>query len=273
MSGTNQLQRPLGPGVPLPGGNVATPPRPRGGQNGAMGPMGGALGAGSAMPRGPTLRQMQNAVGQPSPGATMPQSTGGPEPPPHTAGGIGDLPDSFTNSQKTLMQQHDRNKAMFKQTGDGLKDLDYVRKELDHLQSKQDVVTMNDVVAAAGRLVSKGLDPMIMAGVLAEAPQEGGGEALGGWVANMAMQAMTAEQQLAMQHSMARQNLLMSGAHLMMTHANIKKLTGQDMPIGESTGGEPPPPQEDADEIGNAPGSTLQLGQRFMDQNQNQGEE
>ena len=68
MSDSNLLN-PLGSGMPLPGGNIRTPPRPRGGVSG-----GPPVGAGSAMLRGPTMPQMQALAAQPA--ATIATSAG-----------------------------------------------------------------------------------------------------------------------------------------------------------------------------------------------------
>lgn len=279
MSGTNDLMRPLGRGLPLPGGNTPAMPQPRGARPGSS--VGGAP---SAMPRGPTMNQMQNAVAQPSAGAISNPAIGGgigmppssPEPMPRTVGGVGDLPDSFHDSRNTLAMAYTRNKSMYADIGQNLKKLDAIRKSLSDLQDKQDTVTMQDVVSEAGKLVTKGLDPMALAGVLADAPQEGGGEALGGWVASHAMQAATAEQQMIQQRNMARLNMAMSATHLMMAHANASKMTGRDdIPMGDLGNGMEESPNEtphdnDADNLGTAPANMQRMGQRFMNGGGNQ---
>lgn len=163
-------------------------------------------------------------------------------PQPHTAGGIGDLPSpqagarsSFDGSRNTLMQQHDRNMAWYKQTGQALKKLDVIRKSLDRLGGKQDLVTMDDIVDEAGKLVGHGIDPMALAGMLADAPQEGGGEALGGWVATQAQTAMAGEAQMLVQHNLAQHAMGVSAMHMLMAHHNAQMMFGPAAPpIGKS---------------------------------------
>jgi len=211
----------------------------------------------------------------------IPQQAPPNTPPGREAGGIGDMP-SFEDSQKTMMQQHQRNKSMFKQSGDALKKLDVVRKSLERLQDKQDVVTMDDIVQEAGKLVSHGIDPMALAGILADAPQEGGGEALGGWVAQHAQAAAQGEQALMQHHSDNAHNMAVSALQLMMVHSNAQKRMGgvspsMGRPVDEgninqlnnmSSGGNgqlPLPSPGDENRSG-SPDDRLAIGSRFMDE-------
>jgi hypothetical protein len=208
MSESNQLSRPLGNNIPLPGGD----------------PMAA---------QGPTQAPAQ--------------------PPP--SGGVGDMPSpamSFDGSRRTLMQEHMRNKAAYEATSKALKQLDVIRKGLSKLADKQDIVTLDDVVEEAGKLVSHGIDPVSLAGILAEAPQEGGGEALGGWVASHAQTAMQAEQQMIQQHNLIQHQMGVSAVHLLMAHANAQHmLGGMSPPMG---GGNELGAQTPADE---SPGNSL----------------
>lgn len=163
---------------------------------------------------------------------------------------------SFNDSRDALGQQHMRNVALYQSTGKALKQLDVIRKGLEHLSDKQDVVTMEDVVEEAGKLVAHGIDPVALAGVLADAPQEGGGEALGGWVASHAQTAMAAEQQLIFQHNLAKHNMGVSGLHMLMAHANGQAIA-DGMPQ-ESSGSDLG--TEDSPSMSNS----LAMGQRFM---------
>lgn len=249
LGSANALMQPLGRNVPLPGGDVANPQQPR--PPGALGTPGG--GGNPQAPLGP-----------------------------RTAGGIGDLPSpqaSFDGSKRTLMQQHNRNLAFYKQTGQALKRLDVIRKGLERLADKQDMVTMDDIVDEAGKLVAHGIDPMALAGMLADAPQEGGGEALGGWVASHAQTAMLGEQRVMQQHAMAQYQMGVSAMHLLMAHHNAQQMFGPGVPIGRSSdddptmglGGKPNGngnglsiPQPSPGDT--TPGAALGMGTRFMEQ-------
>lgn len=208
MSGANSLLRPLGQGVPLPGGNIPTPSGPRGAPQGAQ------IRTNRNSPlalRGPTMPQMQAMVAQPPPMNNM--GAGGP------AGGLGQMPDPTAGGlslQDQLTQHMKRAKAAFDNTGKALKQVDLIRKGLEKLGDKQDMVTMEDIIKEAGTLVSHGIDPIAMAGVLADAPQEGGGEALGGWVQSHAQTAMQAEQQLKAQHEMNGHVMAVAAMHSIM---------------------------------------------------------
>ena len=237
MSGS--LLRPLGAGQPMPGGSP---------------------GAARIPLRGPTVPQMNRMVAQ-GPPPTANAMT--PPPQARSSGGIGDLPSSFNDSRTTLMQEHGRAKAMFKDATENLRKLDALRKSLDKLSDKQDMVTMEDIVHEAGKLVTHGLDPVALAGVLADAPQEGGGEALGGWVASHAQTAAMGEQQLLVQRDLAKHQVLTSGMHLLMAHANAEAMTGTPVPIGNV-------PEGNELTLGTEDGgphehpTNLQIGQRFM---------
>jgi hypothetical protein len=162
------------------------------------------------------------------------------------------------------MQEHGRAKAMYKSTNEALQKIDLIRKGLEKLQDKQDMVTMEDVVHEAGKLASHGIDPIALAGVLADAPQEGGGEALGGWVASHAQTAMQGEQQLMAQRDIARHQVATSAMHLLMAHANMQAMMGAIPPMGDiPQGNELTPGTEDGGPAEH-PGA-MQLGQRFME--------
>lgn len=247
MSGTiglNALQRPLGRGMPLPGGDVIDTPQQR------LTLPGGAPGGGGNMP------------------AALPRSSGGVGDMPSPVGGM-----TFDGSRQTLMEHHLRNKAVLENTGKALKQLDVIRKGLEKLADKQDVITMQDVIEEAGKLVAHGIDPVALAGVLADAPQEGGGEALGGWVQSHAQTAMVAEQNLIQQHNLARYQMGVSAVHLLMAHANAQHLMGGlSPPIGgpQQNGNgntlapdaDKPIPQDTAGEHNIS--NSLAMGQRFM---------
>jgi hypothetical protein len=253
MSGTNQL------GLPVQGNNIPTPAQPRGSQPGRI-----SL-------RGPSVPQMQSMVSQPppmaGPAAAGPAPAGATMAPAKTSGGIGDLPDSFNNSRNTLMQEFGRAKAAYADTKKALKGVDLVRKGLEHLSDKQDMVTMEDIISEAGKLVAHGLDPVALAGVLASAPVNGGGEALGGWIASHAQAAMRGEQALLAQHNLNRYQVSVAGIHLLMAHANAQKMTGMVPPMGKVPDGNeltPGSADDDDSDPGTGMNAAMQIGQRFM---------
>jgi hypothetical protein len=152
----------------------------------------------------------------------------------------GGLPPSFTNSRQTLADQHERNREMFKQTGEALKRIDVVRQALTRLSQKQDLINMDDIVEEAGKLVSHGIDPVALAGVLADAPQQGGGEALAGWIANRTQIATQGEQQMQVQHALAQHNMGVSAMHMLMAHANGQTLMPPAPTNGNGLAAQPP---------------------------------
>lgn len=198
----------------MPGGDIVRQP-----SNRMTLPGGGPGGAGgNPIPRRPNINTMNKMVQQ------------------GTSGGIGDLPSpnmSFDGSRQTLLEQHGRNKAAYEQSREALKNLDIIRKGLDKLSNKQDMITMDNIVDEAGKLVAQGIDPVALAGVLADAPQEGGGEALGAWVANHAANAEQAEGALRTQVAIDRHRMGVSAMHIMMAHSNAQTMMGGvSPPIG-----------------------------------------
>lgn len=181
MSESNQLSRPLGANVPLPGGDIVDTPEQR---------------------------------------ATVP---GG------TPGGGASASMSFNDARTNVFDQHSRNKALYELTSKALRQIDTVRKSLDRLAEKRDVVTMEDIIHEAGKLVGHGIDPAALAGILADAPQEGGGEALGAWIAGHADNMMKQEAALMQEHKLIQHNMGISAIHAMMAHANGTSLM-QGMP-------------------------------------------
>lgn len=238
MSDSNALSRPLGTNVPLPGGDVVDTPQQR-----ITLPGGGPGGGGT-------------------PADNSPQPPGGP-----AAAGRSAM--TFDESRKAVAQWHSRNRAMYEETGKALKQLDHIRKGLERLADKQDVVTMEDVVEEAGKLVAHGIDPVALAGILADAPQEGGGEALGGWVATHAQTAAQGEQAMIVQHNIAKHDMGVSAIHMLMASENANGMMGQM----------PQPPQQNGNGLlptGNggpladytpgdySMGNKLAMGRRFM---------
>jgi hypothetical protein len=220
MSDSPNLLSPLGPNTPLPGSGP--------GRNDSV-----TLRGHNISLRGPDMPHMQRLAAQPAaqinPGANAPGQT---------AGGLEKM--DFNQSRDILTKSHKFNVAMYKEIGQQLKKVDAIRKSLDKLSEKQDMVTMEDIVAEAGKLVSHGLDPIALAGILADAPQTGGGEALGGWIADHAQTAAQGEQQLIMQHEIFKHKMGVSAMHLLLAHHNGANLPPQT-PVDEGNELSPPP--------------------------------
>lgn len=211
MSGTlNQLQvPPVAAGAP-PGGPQVDMPEPR--LPGRLGtPGGGGTPAGSLgnalAPAGPQVA--------PGPGGTPMPGAGGP------------MPSGLDGVTNVLQKAHGQAKAMFENTTKNLARIDAIRKGLERLSDKGDVVTTEDIIEEAGKLVGHGIDPNALAGLLADMPQEGGGEALGGWVATHAITAAAAEQQLLVAHNVARHQMGVAAMHAITANdagANIRAI-------------------------------------------------
>jgi len=182
------------------------------------------------------MPQMQAMVAQPPPMAGPP-----------TAGG---MPTS-ESLQDQLTSQMKRAKASFDAAGKALKQVDAVRKGLSNLADKQDMVTLEDVIHEFGKLAAHGLDPVGLAGIIADAPSQGGGEALGGWVAGRAQMAMQGEQQLISLRNNSAHEMGVAALHSMMAAVAGHKL---------------PNPQDPGTDPGNDLSPRTQYGARFMNQ-------
>lgn len=118
-----------------------------------------------------------------------------------------------------LAKNHQAVSAMFDATQKALKQSANVRQELDKLTGMGDVVTGEDVIEGAGRIVAKGGDPLAMAGVLADMPSEGGSAALAGWIAQHDMAAKQHEAMLQAANEVARHQLGVSSLHMIAAHS------------------------------------------------------
>lgn len=93
------------------------------------------------------------------------------------------------------------------------------RESMDRLAELRDTVTQDDVVKAAGRLVSAGAGAAEIAGMLAEMPPDG--DALAGWIAQKDLKLRELEGQLEAAKDAARYKLGVSALqHIVATQAN-----------------------------------------------------
>lgn len=112
---------------------------------------------------------------------------------------------------------HSSAAALFASTAKATAQASSIRNELAELSRLGDSVTPEDVIEGAAKLVGEGLDPMQMAGVLANMPTASG--ALAPWV-EQHLQAMDAHlPQLAQTHAVARHELGMSALRGIVGHA------------------------------------------------------
>ncbi len=245
MSGSfGRMANPLGPGMPNPGTT---------GGAGPGGPPGGPV---PAPPMGGSMPGNALAGGGASPPGLPPRSNA----PGGGASGLGMMPSGLDGVRKTLEGRHGELKAASDQLGKALSQLDHMRKGLERLADKGDMVTSEDIIHEAGKLVGHGIDPMALAGILAEMPQQGGGEALGGWVMSHAIQAATTEQQVMMAHTMVKSHLAASAVHMITAHDTGAMLAGPEPQEpgdgGNALGASPATP-----EAGGAPmGGALGMG-------------
>lgn len=101
-------------------------------------------------------------------------------------------------------QQHDGAKAVYDQLSKARGMLDHMRREMDGLVQKGDVVTPDEVISAAGRVVGHGVGAREMAMMLADMPQMAG-QGLAAWLA-------AHDQGIAQQEAHVNQ-MLMVAAH------------------------------------------------------------
>ena len=144
--------------------------------------------------------------------------------------------DPIASLQSRLLASHAQARAAFDKTGSATTMLDRVRTGLTQLAALGDLVTPEDVVGEAGKLVAHGADPLALAGLLADMPQNGGGQALAGWVNQHATVVAQREAQVAQAHAAAKHALGVSALHVLQAHGVA----------GVGSGAAPAPPQPTA---------------------------
>lgn len=130
-----------------------------------------------------------------------------------SAGSGGPLsPDPLFNQ---LSAAHDQAKAMFDHTSDLFDKMKPIRNALDSLIKKGDVVSNEDVVKAASKVVSSGsMTPNEMAVLLSRMPSTEG-PALAQWVQQMDQTVQAQEAQLEQGHAIARHEMGVSAMRLL----------------------------------------------------------
>lgn len=151
------------------------------------------------------MANLSNMSGLQLPGSGAPQPAPAPDPHAALAG--------------RLTAAHDSARAMFDKTGELVARADRARRGLETLTKLSDMITPDDVVREAGKLVAAGEEPLALAGLLADMPQNGGGQALAGWVQAHAVQAAQTEQRIAQAHAAAKHQLGVAALHGMQVGA------------------------------------------------------
>jgi len=146
---------------------------------------------------------LPSAVGGPG-GAQVPLQAPGPA-----------LPDRHLQTLGSVRQQA---QAHFDAVEKAVGRMDRVREQLSLLGEKGDVVTPEDVVESAGKLVGAGEDPLAIAGLLADMP-EAPGEQLAAWVGQHAATTAVKEAQLEAVATQARHALAVASLHNIMAHS------------------------------------------------------
>lgn len=118
-----------------------------------------------------------------------------------------------------MVDNHGAIKARYNGTKDSLEKVAFLEAGMERLGEMGDMVTQEDIVKEAGKLVGRGIDPLELAGVLAGMPVQGGGAALAGWLQQHTQALVGAKQQLQQAHAEARHQLGVSSLHIAAAHS------------------------------------------------------
>lgn len=133
-----------------------------------------------------------------------------------------------------------------------------IREQLDELQKMGDMVTTEDLVHHASKLVAGGIGAAEIAGLLSEAPE--GGEQLAGWISQKDQKLRMEEQQLEQALALTRHNMGVAAFRLLGAHS-MAQLHGFGMEPQSASGASPSltgPASGSANDlaVGGSPGST-----------------
>lgn len=123
-----------------------------------------------------------------------------------------------------LLQQHDHLESLHNKVTESVTKMDKLRLGLGKLAKMGDTVTQDDVIGEAGELVAHGLDPMAIASVLADMPQDG--QPLAQWVTQRAQAATQKEQQLLQGRDQVQTQLGAQALKIVMAHAATQAQPG-----------------------------------------------
>lgn len=100
-----------------------------------------------------------------------------------------------TTVAEAMEAQHDAARAKLQKVEEIASRQRSVREQLEHLTTLGDLVSEEDVVKSASKIVATGVPPMAVATLLSDMPTTGG-EALASWIAGQEQQFAAKEQQL-----------------------------------------------------------------------------
>lgn len=162
------------------------------------------------------------------------------------AGGQGNTPMPMENQIASAANAaHARVRAFYDKIQESRNTLGHVRQEMDRLMKMGDMVTEEDVIQGAGRLVGHGLGAERLAEMLATMPTTGG-QALAGWVAQQDSTVSAAEfrvkhQEIGAAHALGTAALRgLAANHLKASQGsvaqpNMAMSVGQPIQSGAST--------------------------------------
>jgi hypothetical protein len=116
------------------------------------------------------------------------------------------LDSNGTGGLKSLQDSHSASSARFKATSSAMKLLKFSAGQMADLVKSADMVSPEDVIKAAGKMVSRGSTPENMATTLASMPTQPG-EQLAAWVKQRAEGLEALSAQAAQAHEQARHGL------------------------------------------------------------------
>ncbi len=118
-----------------------------------------------------------------------------------------------------LVDDHDRVKGQFDKLVEARRTLDAARVELTSLTKLGDLVTPEDVIKGAGKLVATGLSPMALAKLLSDMPEKG--EELQAWLVGHIQGLEAREQQLEPVLGAARHQLGVAAMRTIIGHSMV----------------------------------------------------
>lgn len=126
---------------------------------------------------------------------------------------------------KPLMDAHDIAKAQFGKLAEARTILDRARVELTNLAKLGDMVTPEDVIKGAGKLVGAGMSPMALAKLMSDMPDQG--PQLQAWLQTHATQLAAREAQLEPVLSHARHQLGVTALRALAAHSLMPQMPQQ----------------------------------------------
>jgi hypothetical protein len=114
----------------------------------------------------------------------------------------------------SLEDDFERSQAAYEAASAAKEKLDAMQHELTQLGKKADVVTGDEVIQAAGRLIAKGLDVTQMASLLADMPSQNG-QLLAEWLGSQKAEVDQAQAQFAPVYEVVKHDMGITALRLM----------------------------------------------------------